>query len=244
MARGTTLTVLLQMLNAEVGNSGATNATRDTMYSTVLSNIQKWLVVEDTWAFLEQRWDVVAPANTQFLNFPTTDIEGNTCAFDLTRYPLVEVYWTNTWQSVRYGIGADEYNTLDFTLAQQSDPIQNWRVSSNNDEATGANQFEVWPVPVTPQKIRFTANRVLLPLAAPTDVCDLDDLLIVLFAAAEILKRNKQPDYEEKAGRAKRYLAWLRQNYPSRDVKRCLGGSEGSDFKDSRKLAGMIIMTK
>lgn len=45
--------------------------------------------------------------------------------------------------------------------------------------------FEVWPVPASSSTVRFTGQDQLLPLVQNTDVCSLDDLLIVYGVASE-----------------------------------------------------------
>lgn len=244
MARGTTLANLRSMLKAEIGDNSGTNATADATLNVLLSNMQKWLATEYDWPFLERRFDVACSKNTQFLSFPTQDDNGDVIALNLERFPRVEVFWNNVYQPVQYGIGQDEYNTLDFALAQQSDPIQRWRAATNPNEPTNPNTFEVWPVPVTDQTLRFTGQRALQPLAVDANTADLDDMLLVMFVAAERLTRLKQPDATLKMQKAQRRLAFIRQNYPTRERVRILGGGDEGDFRRDRRLSGMIIVTK
>lgn len=230
------------MLKAEIGDNSGTNAAADATLNVLLSNFQKWLGTEYNWPFLERRWDVVAPVNTQYLAFPTVDDKGDTTAINLERMPEVEVYWNTVYQPVEYGIGMDEYNTLDIALQQQSDPIQRWRAATNPNEVSSANQFEVWPVPVTQQKVRFTGQRTILPLVNDADTADLDDMLLVMGVAAERLTRLKQADAELKMTKFQHRMTFIRQNYPTRDKRRILGGGGDSDWKRERKLAGIIIV--
>lgn len=236
MARGTLVSALLSMLKGEIGDFAGTNAVRDAELIQLLSNKQKWLATEYEWPFLEQRWDQDVGIGTQFVALPTTDAESDTTAINMERFPKLEVLWNNVYQPVEYGIGADEYNTLNFSLGQSSDPIQRWRVATNPNEPTNQNEFEVWPVPLTTQTLRFTGQRTLLPLAATTDTADLDDMLLVYFVAGERLMRSKQADAQMKLQMAQRRLAWVRQNYPTRDKRRCLSGSEDYMFKRDRHL--------
>jgi hypothetical protein len=241
MARGTTLANLRAMLKAEIGDNSGTNATADATLNVLLSNMQKWLATEYDWPFLERRFDKVCPVNTQYLSFPTQDDNLDTVALNLERFPNVEVLWNTVYQPVEYGIGMDEYNTMDFALQQQSDPIQRWRAATNPNETTNPNTFEVWPVPVTQQKLRFTGQRALNPLAADSDTADLDDMLLVMFVAAERLTRLKSADAQFKAEKAQRRLMFIRQAYPTRDKIRCLDGGGEADFKRQRRLVGMTI---
>lgn len=232
------------MLKGEIGDFAGTNAVRDAELIQLLSNKQKWLATEYEWPFLEQRWDQVVGVGSQYKTLPTVDAEGNTTAINMERSPKVELYWGQHWTPVEYGIGSDEYNTLDYSLGQASDPIQRWRVATNPNEVTNPNQYEVWPVPVTAQTIRFTGQRTLQALAASTDTADLDDMLLVYFVAGERLMRSKQADAQMKLQMAQKRLAWVRQNYPTRDTRRVLGGGGESDFKRDRRNVGMLIAVR
>ena len=60
------------------------------------------------------------------------------------------------------------------------------------------------------QKIRFKALKKLDPLVAVTDTAELDDNLIVLFAAAEVLARTKAADAQAKLAQANTHYARLK----------------------------------
>src|ERR1051326_1863500 len=241
MARGTQLSVLLNMLNAELGYSTASNPNRDAELTMLLSNMQQWLTTEYNWPFLERRWDVVVAPGQQYVGFPTSNDLPEVVDMNLERYPKVEVYWNTIYQPVAYGIGEDQYNFMNFALGQQSDPIQRWRAATNPNEPTDPNQFEVWPVPVTQQTIRFTGQRAVLPLSAPTDTADLDDMLLVYSVAAKKLTRAKDASAPMIAKEAARRLQWCKQNYPTEEKRRCLGNQFADQFSSDRKLIGMLI---
>lgn len=237
MARGTSLAVLRSMLKAEIGDFASANATRDAQLNALLSNKQKLLATEHYWPFLERHWDVTATANTQYLSLPTTtagDPEVVVLAIDLDTLPKVEVLYNNIYQPVINGIGEDEYNTFNFSLGQQSDPILRWRLATNPNEPDDPNQFEVWPVPVTEQTLRFTGERAIQALTTDGNTADLDDLLIVLFVAADILARQKQADAQVKFQAAQRRLQWLRQGYEAKVTRRTMDGRDMS--KTERKI--------
>lgn len=239
MARGTQLSDLLRMLKGQLGLSVQPNPAQDGELKELLSFAQMWLGREYMWPFLENRWDVVVSPFTQYVDFPTVDQESDAVDVDLDRMPLVEVLWTTQYKSVEYGIGSEQYNSMDAAQGQYSDPIQRWRIV---DELGVGNQFEVWPVPTQQQTVRFTGLRAVQPLEADTDKADLDDMLIVLCVAADKLTRAKQADAPLKTENFKRQLAILRMNSPSTDTTRMLGC--GNQQRKPR-LAGMkIIITR
>lgn len=232
---------ILAMVKAEIGDYSGSNSAADAALMVQISNKQKWLATEYDWPFLERRWDLSVPANAQYSTFPVQNDLGITADINWERFPKVEVFWDQVYQPVLYGIGAEEYNMLNYALLQQSDPIQRWRAASNPDEPSDPNQFEVWPVPVTPQILRFTGQRALLPLVQPTDTADLDDMLLVYYVAAERLFRLKQQDANEKMQLAVRRLQWVRQNYPVRDVYRSLCDGDMAEWRRERRLVGITI---
>jgi len=235
MARGTLLSTLIAMLKAEIGDFSGTNAARDAELRVRLSNKQIQLVLEHDWSFLERRWNVNVPAGTQFLAFPTVDAD-----FSETAVPNIdddlkfEVQWNNQFYPIMNGIGRDQYNLLDPKLNQRADPIQRWREASNIDETVGANEFEVWPLPVSPQVIRLTGNRNLLPLVVDTDKADLDDMLLVLGVATDELTRTKQPDAQIKGQMFARRLFQVGARNRTTDRRRIMGGSGMNQEGDRR----------
>lgn len=246
MARGITISAMLPVLKAEIGDYSGTNATRDAELTVLLSNMQIRLATEHYWPFLERHWDVVCPPNIQFISLPTEtagDPESEMSSIDLDQLPTAEVFWNQIYQPVIYGINEEEYNTFNFALGQQSDPIQKWRLATNPNEPEDPNQFEVWPVPVTNQTIRFTGMRAILPLTDPTDTCDLDHMLIILFVAAERLSRSEKADANIKMQMAQRRLQWLKQGYTPKRVRRCLDGIDVPRKRDI-KLVGVAATPK
>ena len=242
MANGNTLVNIRGMLKAELGDSTQTNTARDAQLNVLLSNKQKWLASEYQWSFLERRWLITIPANTQYVGLPTVDDAGVTTSPNTARwFPEVDVLWSTVYQPVAYGIGIDEYNTMDFSRGQQSNPVQKWRLSSNPNETSNPNQFEVWPVPTMALGMRFVGQRQLLPLVSDNDTADLDDMLLVYAVAGDLLTRAKQADAAIKIEEFKRRLKILGQSMPSKDVQRTLGGGVDRGFKDSTKLVGMTI---
>lgn len=244
MSRGTTLANLRTMLKAEIGDYSGTNSTRDAELNVLLATKQKVLGTEHDWPFLHQQWDVVVSAGTKFVAVPTSTATAanpasQTVDVDLDKLPTLWVYYNGTYQPVIYGVQPDEYNVFDFTNdASRSDPIQRWRYATNVNESNLPNRFEVWPVPATEQKLRFIGKRALTTLTSDSHTADLDDVLIVLFTAADILARKKSQDAQLKLQQANRRLQWLRQGYNVKDVKRTMDGqSEG----DRVKLVGIRV---
>src|SRR4029077_790999 len=227
MPRGTALSDVRAMLKAEIGDYSGTNTARDLELNLLLYNKQIQLSHEFDWSFFERRWNAAVAAGQRYVPFPTVDAdfgENVTINLDMLETGKVEVLWNQNYYPIMYGIGEDEYNMLNPLLNQSADPIRRWREASNVVEPPDSNKFEVWPVPVSNQIVRFTANRNLLPFEDDADVCDLDDMLLVLGVATEILTRTKQPDAITKGQLFTRRLRQLGMRNPMRDKKRIMGG--------------------
>jgi hypothetical protein len=103
-------------------------------------------------------------------------------------------------ESLPFGIGSAEYSTLDSENDVRSDPVLKW-------DMRDGNQFEVWPLPgtnatATDGIVRFWGIRNLKPVLQDADIFELDDDMIVLYAAAELLLSRDQKDAQAKLDQA------------------------------------------
>jgi hypothetical protein len=240
MSRGTTLADLRTMIKSEVGDYSGTNSVADAVLNKLAIDMQSWLSSEYDWPFLEHRWDAAVAAGQQFVAIPTADARGQNCNINFERPVLVERYYNTIYDEISYGIGAEEYNVSNIVKGQSNDPIQKWRMASNSDESANADQIEVWPVPVSAQTIRFTAQRKVYTVATDNDKFDLDDLMIALLVAGEKLTRSNQADGDLKLKKGQRLLERLRQHYPVRARTIVLGGD--SDVRRERKRLVPLIV--
>jgi len=204
MARGNTLTNVLAMVKAELAyslTSGVATAQDQELYS-LIDGKQQWLAGEYDWPFLHTSADVTA--SSRYATLPTT--------IDYARLFNVWVFWSNYWKPLEYGIDEIQYNALssgDVVAAVPRDPIMRWSYKSD-----GAS-FEVWPVPVTSQTVRFTGVRTLTTLKSGgvysgAATLDLDDQMIVLFVAAEKLARIKPEQAKLKLDLANQRIRTMR----------------------------------
>lgn len=225
MARNTPLSTLLRMLKAAVGDSLTIGTQADSLYQQRLSDKQQWLAGEYDFPFLKDRWDVPVTTNDRFKAFPTTTVDGTANVVIAFERPVnVFVNWTNNWQEVKYGIDElTEFNNLNSDnnqpgwARQPNDPVQRW-------EFNGESQFEIWPIPVTRQTIRFVGQRALSALVAPTDTADLDDQFLITSLAVDLLLKKKSADAQALLASAQQRFNALRACYPCRTRQIVLGG--------------------
>lgn len=256
------------MVKAEIGAFAGSNVQADAELNQLLANEQQWLASEHP-MFLEQRYDMAIAAGQQYASLPTAMAGApSTGAFalNLDTFPIVEAFDGQIYRPVVYGIGSDEYNISSFARGQTGDPIQRWHIRSDVNEANNPNKFEVWPVPVLAQVLRFTGTRRLQELFEGTDsvdyiantanyrasgltarlfldalTADLDDMLLVYFVAAKRLARNKAADANIKLQQAQSRLQTLTQNFPRRQVHRTLDGMTDSN---QPRIQGMRVLVR
>lgn len=241
MSRGTTLANLRTLLKAEIRDTQETNTVADAEYNYQLSNKQKDLAFSYDWEFLRHIWDVSVSPTTRYVSFPTSDIRGLSATINFERPVQVERFYNDWYEPICYGITRDEYNYQNSGLSEAIDPIQNWQFATNVNEASNSNQFEVWPIPVTAQTVRFTGQRVLKDLLVDADTADLDDLLIVYSVAADILAHREHANAAMMQERATRRLIGLRAGYPTSDKPIIFGKPNPYDRKEIRRVPIVVV---
>lgn len=229
MARGTTLGNCLAMLKGELGfslTSGVAVASDQELY-TLLDNKQKWLSSEYDWPFLKQQGDVAVAAADRYLTVPTN--------INFERPVEVVTLWTTSWSPVFFGIGAQEYNAL--SSGDGGVPVYNLNPVARWDWKPGdPSKFEIWPIPTQVQLVRFTGQAPLTSLKTagafdPAKTLDLDDLLVVLYAAAEKAAVMKRQNAQAILAMAESRFNRIRASYSHRSMPIVLGGGLDQPYK-------------
>lgn len=211
MPRGKTLGELVLMLREEVGDATSAALGQNTLpgYKRTLRRTQEFLWGDWAWPHLRVYREEVMQAGQRYYTLPAD------LAFD--RVENVHVRDNDIWRPVCYGIELEHYNASDPELGDRDDPVERWKAHEDG-------QFEVWPVPATNGlRLRFEGIRKLASLVDDADRADLDDNLIVMFAAAEILGRKKSADGQAKAQVAGRLYRQLK-GHQSKDTVIVIGG--------------------
>lgn len=207
MARGTQLLELRKMLRAEAGHSTLVSAGVDNIpaLDQKLRRVQTMLYDDYDWPFMETK--------------PYLDILAGEEFYDLTEMQLESIEKVILWyngqpREITRGIGPAQYAQYSTPLDQRSSPIRNWDIVSTGDiTSTTANleQMEVWPKPdVNGMQIQFYGKRKLRPLIANSDVCDIDDLCIILVAAADLLASQEDPSAKRIQDAANKRIAQMK----------------------------------
>lgn len=240
MARGVTASTVLTKLKAEIGDYAGTNTVRDAELYQLMSNKQQQLVMDYDWSFLTRRWDAACAVNSQFITYPTVDDVGLTATINIDELDKVEVLYNQKYQPVLYGIGSEQYNLFNYQLlGQTSIPIRRWREASNPDDAVQPNTFEIWPVPSVAQTVRITGERQPTLITGGTIKVDLDDMLIALAVAADVLSFKNPEKARYKLQQFQSHLRRLGGQSKTSDKIRTLGGGDGEEFDRNRRLVAI-----
>lgn len=204
MARNVTLEQLLRDLRAEARlslNPAHNKQIRDT-HVIMLQRTQERLWDDFNWPHLRAERNQACQAGQRYIQAPD----------DMTteRLEKIEFRDGDIWCEMRVGVGARQYNIWDSEQDQRSWPVERWQI--REDEL-----IEVWPIPgddADPNGLngyyKFTGIRNLKPLVDDSDRADLDDRMIVLYTAAEILAASGAKDAAMKLSMADKRYARLR----------------------------------
>lgn len=205
MARYATLTSLLQDYRAEIGVSqnAAHNAADTASQVLALRKTQERLWRAHDWPHLRVRRTQPLQAGQRYYDTPDD--------MTIERLETIEVRYGQEWVLLCNGISREHYAAYDSDLDQRAWPAERWQVYEGED-------FEVWPVPSdnadgSEGMLRLTGIRSLKPLVAPGDLADLDDDLIVKYAAAKYLARKGARDAQLVLDEAKRIELDLTGNF-------------------------------
>lgn len=227
MARGTSLSALRDMLRAEIGASSnvAMGVNTQDQYDHLLRRTQARLWADHDWSFGFVERDESLLKDERYYAF---DLD-----VDYDRISKASVKFGDIWYPMEYGITPDNYNSFDSDAGDTSAPAMRWQHYEGN-------QFEVWPIPSeNGQKLRFRAIKKLPVLLSPSDVAILDDNLIVLFAAAELLGRSKATDAGAKLSQATSHYNKLKGNSNKSD--RFIFGGGASQGETFRNIGGRFV---
>lgn len=204
MARGTTLVKLLDDLRAEARLSlnPAHNANDRLPQIKRLQRLQNWLWEDFTWPHLRVERQIPVQTGQRYYDTPEE--------IAIENIEKIEVFDGGVWCPVCPGIDAEQYTAWNSDLNERAWPVRRWKIHDGDD-------IEIWPIadqnadPATRDGfLKFTGIRNLRPLVEDGDKADLDDQLIVLYAAAEILAATGAKDAKLKQDRADARYAKLR----------------------------------
>lgn len=192
MARNTTLIKLLDDLRSEARMSlnPAHNAQNRLPQIKLLQRTQERLWEDFRWPHLRVERQVPVQAGQRYYAPPADMIIDN--------IERLELFTDGHWCQLLPGIGGPEYSCWNSDLGERAWPPRKWDIHEGEE-------IEIWPISDKNAEtdtrdgyLKFTGIRDLRPLVADTDRADLDDRMLVLFAAAEILAGSGAKDAQLK----------------------------------------------
>jgi|DEB0MinimDraft_6_1074348.scaffolds.fasta_scaffold00040_53 hypothetical protein len=205
MARKTQLLSLIAQLRAETGRTQTVSVGIDEVENLkeMLRRVQEQLYDEYDWPHLRVQKTVALAAGQRYYDLPT--------GLNFDRIEDVRLEYNDVYQGIDRGIELEDYSIFNSNAStpERSSPSLKWDI-----RYTGSTeQIEVWPIPNDNiQTLYFLGTQSLSDLIQESDRADLDDRLIVLYAAAEILARQESKDAQAKLEQANKRLATLRKN--------------------------------
>lgn len=185
MARNTQLLQLVSMLRAEAGHSTSVSAGVDNLPSLKqgIRRTQELLYDDFDWPFLRIQPTIPLLAGERYYDLPSD--------MNMERIEDVGVWYNGDLRMIQRGIGFAHYNEVNSIDGERQSPVEAYDI-----RWTGTvEQIEVWPIPDSNgQTLQLKGIRKLRALVADADVADLDDQLIVLTEAANMLARAKSED--------------------------------------------------
>lgn len=192
MALRQTFGAIVEMARNEARLS--TNTSRGTDHLDHVKQLVKrhyTLLAEDyDWEHLNINRDfddsrVRLQAGSRFYDFPT--------GINNLKIGKLWLKWGLVWREIDYGIQFKDYSMLDPDSDARADPALKW----DRREDT---QFEVWPLPSSngdtgapySNWVGFEGQRAVTQFVLDTDRADMDDYMVALFVAAELLAENGQ----------------------------------------------------
>lgn len=220
MARRTTLVKLLDDLRSEarISLNPAHNAQQRPAQVKLLQRTQERLWEDFAWGHLRVERQVAAQAGQRYYETPED--------MQIDRIEKIEFFTDGCWRELCPGIDPGHFAAHNSDLDERSWPMRRWRIREDED-------VEIWPildrnadVVTRDGYIKFTGIRNLRPLVADSDRADLDDRLLVLYAASELLAASGAKDASIKLEMANAHYARLRGGMTPRKTIKMFGIGE------------------
>lgn len=159
------------------------------------------------WPHLKVKSVIPLAAGQRFYDVPST--------LDYDKLEEIRLFWNGIPTQITRGIDLDDMLLYDSEAGARCDPVRKWDVHYTDIK----EQIEVWPIPAASgDSLRFIGKRRFTQLIDDADRCLIDDHVVVLSAAIELLP-------EKSVGKLKTKLAALSSRY-SRVKGRSKNGSK------------------
>jgi hypothetical protein len=184
MARNVAFSELVLQLRAELRRSQDPAVGVEDLASLkqTINHICQIVAHKRDWPFLHRKFPrVTLNAGQRYYDLPD--------GLDQERVTFFKLKYGGSFYELRQGVEFDDYQIWDPEDDERADPV----LKFDFVDVDGATQIEVWPLPASEQYLYLEGYQTVDPLVNDDDVCPLDDAVVVLFAAAELmLSVNKE----------------------------------------------------
>jgi len=233
MARGKQLLSLIAQLRAETGRSQDVAVGIDEVENlkVMLQRTQETLYQDYEWPHLRVEKYISLAAGQRYYDMPA--------GLNFDRIQLARLKYNNTYVDIQRGIEFEDFSIFDSnaTTPERSFPTLKWDVRNTGS----GEQIEVWPIPNQSARLYFFGTKTLGNLIQESDTADLDDRLIVLYAAAELLSRQKSNDAKVKLGLAEKHFLALKRNSQAGSKTIQIGLGNRSVDQSNRSRTRVIV---
>lgn len=184
MSTGVALSELIKEVQYEIGHAVSVTVGqqfRDHIAHRIRREYKR-LYDDFSWPHLRVWADVNLAIGTKVYTLPSV----GGVPLHLDNLEELYVKWGGLWTPLKRGIEINDYNALDSDLGVTSDPAAKWAPATTGSET----QIEIWPLPASVYAVRILAKKPFVQMAIEADTCALDDELVTLAAAAELLARQ------------------------------------------------------
>ena len=230
MARGKQLQELIAQLRAETGRNQnvAVGVSELDNLKVQLARVQETLYDDYDWPFLRIERSITLNTGQRYYDFPTD--------LNYDRFMTIKLNRNGIYTDLERGITFDDLSIWDSNDDERSSPALKWDIRNTGT----SEQIEIWSIPNEDSSMQFFGTKNLSALVDDSDRADLDDRLIVLFAASEILSRQKSPDAQNKLNMANSRLLKLRAN--SQSGSKTIQVGQGRDTKNAYSGKTVLVV--
>lgn len=201
MARGVAFSELVLNLRAELRRSQAPGIGTEDLapLKRTINHVIAVVSNKEDWPFLYRKYDPISiAAGDRFFDLPDE--------LNLERIISVRVKWGGSYYDMWRGITYDDYITWDPEDDERSSPALKYDFQNVNGNA----QLEIWPISEGVQSLHFEGYVTHPKLVNDTDLCLLDDEIVLLFAAAELMGDSFKAEAQAKRDQANELLRLIK----------------------------------